>query len=175
MRTIFKGRSTVLTVLAAAVLIVVAGGGGAVAGGLVTSARIKNNTIQSVDVKNNALTGTDIKNESIGGADVQNYSLTNQDINVFYASVEPDGTLAASSGGVTSTRSGTGLYAVRFGGRNISTCAWTATPTTPSGIFPPEGAIGTADLLGKPDGVFLSTRNNANTATDVGFHLVVVC
>ncbi|MFL6159984.1 MAG: hypothetical protein ACJ72D_28175 [Marmoricola sp.] len=163
------------TVMGAVAVLVLCGTTGAVAGGLVTSAKIKNNTIQSVDVKNNALTGTDIKNSSLGSADIADYSLSNQDINVLFASVNPDGTLDSSSGGATSTRGGTGSYSVRFAGRDIHKCAWNATPTTPSGIIPSHGQVTTADLLGQPDGVFVATSDSGGTSADLGFHLIVVC
>jgi hypothetical protein len=53
-------KSSVTTVVGAAVVLAVATSGGAVAGGLVTSAKIKNNTIKSIDVRNGTLTGADI-------------------------------------------------------------------------------------------------------------------
>lgn len=53
-------KSSVATVVGAAVVLAVATTGGAVAGGLVTSAKIKNNTIKSIDVRNGSLTGADL-------------------------------------------------------------------------------------------------------------------
>jgi hypothetical protein len=174
MRNLIKGRSTLFTVLAAAVLIVVAGGGGAVAGGLVTSAKIKNNTIQSIDVKNNALTGTDIKNSTLGAADVKDFSLTNQDIGVLFASVKGNGTLDSSSGGVTVVVEGSGEYDVRFAGRDIRKCAFTA--TTGSLIeSAAAGQVTVADLASRPDGVYVWTQDSAGNTEAKDFHLVVVC
>jgi hypothetical protein len=53
-------KSSVTTVAATAVVLAIASTGGAVAGGLVTSAKIKNNTIKSIDVRNGSLTGADL-------------------------------------------------------------------------------------------------------------------
>lgn len=169
-----KGRSALLTVAAATVVIVLAGGTGAVAGGLITSAKIKNGTIQSIDVKNNALTGTDIKNESVGAADIKNWSLSNQDIGVLYASIESSATVDTSSGGVTVTDEGTGQYAVRFAGRDIRKCAFTAT-VADLGPGSTTGQASVADLAGRPDGVFVWTQDSAGVSVDRDFHLVVVC
>lgn len=70
MKRIGSAGSTLGTIVAAAVVLTIAATGGAVAGGLVTSARIKNNTIQSIDVRNGSLTGIDVKDGSLGAADL---------------------------------------------------------------------------------------------------------
>lgn len=70
MITIGRTGSTLGTIAAAAAILAVGAAGGAVAGGMVSSAQIKNNTIQSVDVHNNSLKGIDIKDGSIGAADL---------------------------------------------------------------------------------------------------------
>lgn len=70
-----------MTVAAAVVAAVLAAGtGGAVAGRLVTSAQIKDNTVASVDLKDGSATGADVKNGSLTGADVKNGSLTGADV-----------------------------------------------------------------------------------------------
>jgi hypothetical protein len=177
------GRFT--TVVAGAVVLAVFGGGTAVAGSLITSAKIKDNTIlskdvhngtlKSVDVKDGSLNGADVQDGSLNSADIADYSLSNQDIGVLFASVDADGTVVKSSGGVTVSKPATGRYGVRFTGRNIKDCAFTATPATPTGLIPPAGIIGVADELNHPEGAYLFTKNDAGVDTDMGFHITVVC
>jgi hypothetical protein len=166
--------SSALAVAAAAALFLAAGAGGAVAGSLITSAQIKNGTIQGIDVKAGALLGSDLKNGTVRGADVADYSLTNQDVNVLFASVQSDGTLESSSGNVTSARTATGIYTVRFLGRDIRKCAVTVQPGDVADGFD-YGVSGVADLEGSVDGVFVGTKTDAGTNADKDFHLVVVC
>jgi len=80
MKKFGRAGSTFGTVVAAAVVIAVASTGGAVAGGLITSKQIKNNTIKSIDVRDGNLTGTDIADGSLGGADVTDGSLSGADL-----------------------------------------------------------------------------------------------
>ena len=175
---------TFSTVVAGATVLAVFGTGTAVAGGLITSAKIKNNTVKSIDVRNNnlkgvdvldgGLTGADLANNSVTGADIVNGSLSNQDVNVLFASVNADGTVANSSGGVTVSKPATGRYAVRFS-QNIKECAFTATPANTAGPFVPIGVIGIGDELNHPEGAYVWTMDTAEADQDMGFHLVVVC
>jgi hypothetical protein len=55
-----RARSTFVTVIAAVIILALAGTTGAVAGGLITSKKIKNNTIKSIDVRNGTLTAADM-------------------------------------------------------------------------------------------------------------------
>lgn len=70
MKKFARAGSTFGTVVAAAVVIAVASTGGAVAGGLITSKQIKNNTIKSIDVRNNTLKSIDVRDGSLGAADL---------------------------------------------------------------------------------------------------------
>ncbi len=72
--------STFATVVAAAAVLAVTTTGGAVAGGLITSKQIKNNTIRSIDVHDGTLTGTDIADGSVGGADIADGSVGSADV-----------------------------------------------------------------------------------------------
>jgi hypothetical protein len=183
MKKINKGR--VATVIAGAAVLAVFGGGTAVAGSLITSAQIKDSTIVSADVKDGGLKGADIMNSSLKGedivdgsiksADVKNGSLSNDDISVFYASVNADGTLVESSSAVIVSKPATGRYGVRFAGKDIRTCAFTATPAAPTGIVAPLGVISAIDELNHPEGAYLFTRNLDGNDQDMGFHLTVVC
>jgi hypothetical protein len=184
MKKFNRAGKTFTTVVAGALVLGVFGTGTAVAGGLITSAKIKNNTVKSIDVKNNnlkgvdvldgGLTGADVANGSLTGADVADGSLSNQDVNVLFASVNSDGTVAASSGGVTVSKPATGRYGVRFP-QNIKNCAVTATPANTAGPFVPIGVIGIGDELNHPEGAYVWTKDTAEVDDDMGFHLVVVC
>lgn len=52
----------------------------AAAASLVTSAKIKDNTIVSVDVKNGGLTGADLKDSSVASHDLKNGSVSSADV-----------------------------------------------------------------------------------------------
>lgn len=183
MKKLLARRSSVTAVVAAAAVLTVFGTGTAVAGGLITSAKIKNNTVKSIDVRNNnlkgvdvrdgSLTGADVADGSLTGADVANGSLSNHDVGVFHAVVGDDGTLADGSAGVTSSRTSTGVYRVRFG-QDISHCAFVATVGR-TGDGSTSGTTNVADLAGAVDGVFLRTTDLAGAAADRPFHLVVAC
>jgi hypothetical protein len=80
MKKLGRTGSTFGTVIAATVVIAVASTGGAVASGLITSAKIKNNTIKSIDVHDGALTGADVADGSLGGGDVADGSLGGGDV-----------------------------------------------------------------------------------------------
>ncbi|MCX6399199.1 MAG: hypothetical protein NTX33_04605 [Propionibacteriales bacterium] len=68
--SILKNRT--IAVVAGAAVLVGLGATGATAARLITSADIKNSTIQSVDVAYNSLKGTDIANSSLTGVDLAN-------------------------------------------------------------------------------------------------------
>lgn len=174
MRRIFAGRSTFVTVIAAAALLVVAGGGGAVAGGLITSAKIKNNTIQSIDVRDNTLRSVDVRNSSLKGIDIADGSLTNADVGIYYATVSSAAAVIDQSGGVTANKLGSGEYEVDFH-RNITKCAFSATVGDPEDNSQ-AGQIDVADRDGNVNAVWLRTRPSDGSApADRSFHLIVVC
>jgi hypothetical protein len=186
MKKLNRTTKTFSTVVAAATVLAVFGTGTAVAGGLITSAKIKNNTVKSIDVRNNSLksvdvtdgslTGADLANSSVTGADIANGSLTNQDVGVLFAQVNSNATVANSSGNVTATSLGTGLYEVDFG-RDISDCAATATVGTPD----VGGAQGVVTQLnersGNAEGLWVRTADEADTTLeqDLPFQVLVVC
>lgn len=193
MRNPFR-RSSFTTVIAAAAILVVAGSGTAYAAGLITSAKIKDNTIQSVDVRdntlksrdvldnslasvdilNNSITGADVKDGSLTGADVADFSLSNQDVGVLFATVNDNGTIANSSGGVTGTDLGTGIYEINFH-RDVSQCAFTATVGDAAPGSTQGHVVSATDRAGTPEAVFVRTSDSADTVVDEPFHLVVVC
>ncbi len=184
MKKSLKPRSTTLTVIGATIAVIAFGGGSAVAGGMITSAQIKNHTIQGIDVRNETLTGTNVRNGSLTGADVADGSLTGADIKdgslshndtgVYYAVVASDAAVIQSSGGVSVTKINTGRYTIDFH-RNLLSCAFTATVgsvTTGSD----EGQANVAYRSGNANAVWVETHSpDGTTLSDHGFHLIVVC
>ncbi len=175
MKKSLKPRSTTLTVIGATIAVIAFGGGSAVAGGLITSAQIKNHTIQGVDVKYSTLTGAYIKDGSLTGADIKDGSLSHNDTNVYFAQVNPDASIANSSGGVTGLQPfSTGTYQISFP-RDVSHCTFTAT-VGEAGAGSAEGIVATAtDRDNHPNAVYLNTTNLSGTATNEPFQLIVVC
>ena len=155
MKKLGRAGSTFGTVVAAAVVLTIATTGGAVAGGLITSKQIKNDTIKSVDVKDG----------SLAGADVADFSLSNQDVGVLWAQVNADGTLANSSGGVSSSHVGTGKYQIDWG-RNTQSCAFVATQGEDGVGSAPGAIVGVTDRSGNPQGTYLTTRDAAGSLVD---------
>ena len=91
-----------------------------------------------------------------------------------FAQVNADGTLANSSGGVTSSKIGAGTYEVDFG-HTISACAYVVTQGE-AGIGGAGGAItGVTDRAGNTQATFTTTRNDAGELADRAFQEIVVC
>jgi hypothetical protein len=162
--------------------------------GQVKSVDILNGTVGSPDVKDESLTANDLAGGSVGTSEIQtdgvaasevaansidsdeiaDFTLSNADVNVFYAQVNANGTIASSSGGVSGIHVGAGTYEVDFG-RTISSCAYTATQGE-AGVGGAGGAImGVTDRSGNAEAVFVTTRTDANVLADRAFQLVVVC
>ena len=196
-------KSRITTVVAGAALLAVFGGGSAVAGSLITSAQIKDNTIRSADVLNGGLRGVDVKDGSlrgvdvadgslrsadiadgavqgadiadgtVQGADIADGSLTNQDINVLTASVNQDGTLVHSSGGVTVEKLANATYSVDFG-RVINACAFFATAGGVN-VGIDVGQVNVSDKASNTEAVFVETNDSSGANKEMDFHLAVIC
>jgi hypothetical protein len=170
-----RAGSTFTTVVAGAAVLAVFGTGTAVAGGLITSARIKNNTVKSVDVRNNNLTGVDVADGSLSGADVADGSLSNQDVGVYFVTVWPDGSVVASSGGVTVARPGQGQYRVDFN-VPVASCAFSATVGHPNYAVELHGEADVTAQSQTTDSVLVFTRWAGDAAAqDLPFQLIGVC
>ena len=87
-------------VLIASGALLVAATGGAVAGSLVTSADIKDNTIKSVDVRNGTLKRADLSSGTV------------RSLKGAYGRVSTDGFVSNQSGGITVTQPSTGEYCI---------------------------------------------------------------
>ena len=183
------------TVVAGATVLALFGTGTAVAGGLITSAKIKNNTIRSIDVRDNNLRGNDVLDGSLGGADiadgslagadvadgsltgadVADGSLSHADVGVFFVTVEADGSVNASSGGISVVNTATGEYRVDLN-RPVAGCAFNATVGDPSSAAPVHGEADVTAQLLFPDNVHVYTRTAGSaTLASQPFQLTAVC
>ena len=195
MKKLNRAGKTFSTVVAGAVVIALFGTGTAVAGGLITSAKIKNNTVKSIDVRDNnlkgvdvtdgSLTGADLADGSVGGADVADDSLSgadvadgslsNQDVGVLFATVRADGTIVASSGNVGVVHAAAGEYRVDFN-RPVSNCAFSATVGDPSSAAPEHGEADVTAQLLISDNVRVYTRTAGSaTMANQPFQVIAVC
>ena len=92
-----------------------------------------------------------------------------------WAVVNPDLTLARGAGVVSVNKAGDGRTAIVFD-RDITNCAYTANVGYAGSVgAPPDGAVTVVGLGDEPNGVFVSTYNQAGAAVDSGYHLVVTC
>jgi hypothetical protein len=205
MKNLNRAGKTFSTVVAGAVVIALFGTGTAVAGGLITSAKIKNNTVKSIDVRDGNLKGVDVADGSLGGADladgslngadladasigsadvadgsldgadIADGSLTNQDVNVFFVTVEADGTINASSGNIGVVNTATGEYRVDFN-RPVANCAFNATVGDPTSAATVHGEADVTAQLLFSDNVHVYTRTAGSaTLADQPFQLTAVC
>ncbi len=161
-------------VLIASGALLVAATSGAVAGGLITTAQIKDNAVTSSKIKNSNVKTADIRNNAVKSSKVKDFSLSNQDVGVLFAQVNADGTLANSSGAVSVEALQFARYAVDFN-RNVTNCAFTATIADPDDGLEGPGQIDVADLQGNADAVFVRTSNSSGTSFPSSFNLIVVC
>ncbi len=146
-----------------------------VVGGGLTAPDLQTNSVGTSEIATDAVQATEIANDSIDSGEIVDFSLTNEDVGVLFAQVNTDGTLANSSGGVTTANpAGLGSYEVDFG-RNVSNCAFNATQGD-AGVGSSAGAIiGVTDRNANLEAVFVSVRDHANALVDRGFQLIVVC
>jgi len=93
---------------------------------------------------------------------------------LLWAVVNSDGTLARGNGANSSQRLATGQYEVRFTGRSVRDCAYTATLGN-AGITAQPGFVSAVRRSELAEGVFVATWNTASTPTDLPFHLTVSC
>ncbi len=124
---------------------------------------------RSQDLRDGAVTGAKIANGSVGEADI-NAGLAGR--LAAWAVVNASGSLARSSGGVTSQRTGAGAYRVDLN-RNVGECAWTATLVVASADDIGDIGVGIDPVDSERLVVF--TTNDANVATDRAFNLQVTC
>jgi hypothetical protein len=155
-------------VLAVVAALLVAGLGSAVATTLVTSAGIKDHTIKNVDIASGAVDSRVVKDKSIVSADLAPKARS------AWAHVNADGTLARSSGGVTSASLGVdGQYSVNFG-RDVSQCAYVA--TIDYGDSANEGEVSVSPRDGNANAVFVQTfLFSPAMDADMPFYLAVFC
>jgi hypothetical protein len=93
-----------------------------------------------------------------------------------WAVVEFNGKLVrGGTGAVSSTSiSSSDRYQVIFN-RDVTKCAYIATPGSTTAGLPPVGFISVASLEENPDGVFVQTFTAKDEAVQESFHLAVFC
>ena len=127
------------------------------------------------DIQDNTISGFDIDSDSVDSDEVVDFGLSNADVGILFAEVNANGTLANSSGGVTTAKISppAGNYEVDFG-RNIAACAAVAT-IGPAGTGSFTGEVNVADRNANVEAVFVDTNDSAGVSADRPFRLVVVC
>ena len=176
-----RAGSTFATVIIAAIVIAIVGASGAVAGGLITSKKIKDNTIKSRDVRTNTLTSSDVADGGLTGADIANGSVGAADLGagvvpkVRWALVSSDqSTILAQSGGISIAGHSGGVYlnmgATVAGSALSVTNAFLDTDSTTRGNAQasicggaPYGATCIVPGTNTPNIIWVTTRNAANT------------
>ncbi len=131
-------------------------------------------SVTQSEIATDGVAALEIQDNSIDSGEIVDFSLTNQDVGVLFAQINADGTVANSSGGVTTIKIGTGTYEVDYG-RNIASCAYVTTQGE-SGAGGAGGAItGNTDRSGNVEATFTTTRTDANALADRAFQQIVVC
>jgi hypothetical protein len=131
-------------------------------------------SVGAPEIKTDAVNATEIANNSIDSGEIVDFGLSNQDVGVEFAQINADGTVANSSGGVTTVHIGAGTYEVDFG-HTISSCGFGVTQGE-AGVGGAGGAItGATDRSGNAEAAFVTTRTNANALADRAFQMIVVC
>jgi hypothetical protein len=99
-----------------------------------------------------------------------------------YAVVDEDGGISRiypTGGGFTADRLSTGTYEVRFGGIDITACAYIGTIGSVLHLGPySPGFITVVGRAGADDGVFVQTfslDDSSASPADMSFHLAVIC
>jgi hypothetical protein len=121
------------------------------------------------DLRDGVITSAKIANGSVSEADLASALAGRLPA---WAVVGATGTLARSSGGITSTRLGEGSYRVDLN-RNVGQCAWTATVVVSSAAD--IGHIAAAIDPVDSERLVVSTTDELDTASDRDFNLQVTC
>jgi hypothetical protein len=121
------------------------------------------------DLRDGVITSAKIANGSVVEADLATALAGRLPA---WAVVNEDGTLARSSGGITSTRTGEGAYRVDLN-RNVGQCAWIATQVVTSAAD--IGDVGAAIDPVDSQRLVVFTTDELNDAADRDFNLQVTC
>jgi len=94
---------------------------------------------------------------------------------IMWAVTNADASLDRSSGGVTTSKSGTGTYFIDFP-RDITDCAMTGNASL-SGSSNTEDPhmVTVVGRAGNPNSIYLTTFDPSGTLSDAGTHVVVTC
>jgi hypothetical protein len=125
---------------------------------------------RSQDLRDGAVTSAKIANGSVAEADLA-AALAGR-LPAWAVVNGGNGSLARSSGGISSSRTGTGLYRIDLN-RAVGTCAWTGTQveTTATDLGPVGIELDPVD----PQRLLVATADDAGAAADRTFSLQVTC
>jgi hypothetical protein len=135
------------------------------------------NAVGTSEIQTDGVQATEVANNSIDSGEIVDFGLSNQDVSVLYAVVNSDGTLARSSGGVTSAHIGapqSGDYRVDFG-RTVTGCAAVVGRGSPGAQPIGAGLSGIQYDLSDSQDVIVKLWNHEAADSNGTFHLVVVC
>jgi hypothetical protein len=148
----------------------------------VTKAKIKDGAVTTSKLANDAATGEKVAESTLGqvpsAANATNagnaQTLAGKTLNdiVMWASVNNNGALVRSSGGISSTKFGTGAYEVTFP-RSVAACAYNVSNAADDGIQPDPNESAVA--LNSGSTVFVTTANDEGILTDDEFMIMVTC
>jgi hypothetical protein len=147
---------------------------------VITGASIKNGSVTGRDIKNRSLTGSDVARNRLGGGAIKETSLGTVPAAAVsnglthYAVVTGAGVLGRGRGVSSVARTSVGRYQVIFD-RDVRSCAYIASIGDVGAATPGMGDIATRALGTNVNGVVVQTDNQAGTAADRPFHLIVPC
>jgi hypothetical protein len=164
---------TFANVVSSLALLVALSGGVAYAANTIMSTDIVDGQVKRVDLAANSVGSQKVIDETLTGADIKNNTLSNKDVGVFYADIAPNANVVRSSAGVTASKGGTGVYVVDFG-RVITDCS----PVATVGYYLPvisSGQVTVSPYTTSTNFLVLGFKADGSGATDLPFHIVVVC
>jgi hypothetical protein len=150
---------------------------GKLADGAVTTNKLADNAVTTPKIANDAVTGDKVKESTLGevpnAANAQKLGGKSLNNVVMWAFVNSGGTVIRSSGGISSTKSGTGFYTVTLP-QSVANCAYNATNAANDGVVPAQAQSSVARGSNNNQ-VFVTTASSTGTAVDDEFMLQVTC
>ncbi len=144
----------------------------AVAANSILSKHIKDGEVRRPDIHSGAVNSAKVADGSLGIADLSPAARTA--LKPMWAVVQPNGTRARGSAGVTSAYSGASFYTVTFP-RDVTNCVYSATIGGASNSYAGAGEISVYSANARPKAVTVVTHNSAGAFADRAFHIVVNC
>jgi hypothetical protein len=140
---------------------------------------LASNSVGTSEIQTDGVQASEIANDSIDAGEIVDFTLTNQDVQVLFAEVNANATLANQclGCGVTVTRVGAvgnGNYEVDFGRDIDTTCTAVGTLGTATTVTQ-VGEISVVDRGGDQNALFVETNTSAGANADLAFRVILVC